>query len=230
MALQQDPSGNALEIALSYGCAIGSGRAIARFLGASSAITISIAVMATSAMATEVPNAASAAAIAMLIDEGKLKWDDPATKFLPGFQLYDPYATRDREPTVRNILDFPTLFASARNGWATTEQGVEGEDLKPLFEAIVEHVPAPGRDESGPLQALVTNLDSSPYHGRLAVCRIQRGTLKSAQEVALCTRSGDTGSTRSATPTAGGCSTSTSGASSTAPSSPCPTSRATAAP
>ena len=66
-------------------------------------------------------------------------------------------------------IDFPTLFASARNGWATTEQGVEGTDLVPLFEAIVEHVPAPGRDESGPLQALVTNLDSSPYHGRLAV-------------------------------------------------------------
>ena len=89
-------------------------------------------------------------------------------------------------------IDFPTLFASARNGWATTEQGVEGEDLKPLFEAIVAHVPAPGRDESGPLQALVTNLDSSPYHGRLAVVRVERGVLRDKQALAHMTRDGET--------------------------------------
>ncbi len=88
-------------------------------------------------------------------------------------------------------IEFPIVYASARSGWASTEQGVEGSDLTPLFAAIVEHVPAPDGDARGALQALVTNLDSSPYHGRLAVCRIQRGTLKSAQEVALCTRSGD---------------------------------------
>jgi GTP-binding protein TypA/BipA len=87
-------------------------------------------------------------------------------------------------------IEFPILYASARNGWAATEQGVDGNDLGPLFEAISEHVPAPGGDPDGPLQALVTNLDSSPYHGRLAVCRIERGALSSAQAVALCTRSG----------------------------------------
>jgi len=87
-------------------------------------------------------------------------------------------------------IEFPILYASARNGWATTEQDVEGTDLTPLFAAIARHVPAPGGDPSGPLQALVTNLDSSPYHGRLAVCRIERGTSSRAQEVALCTRTG----------------------------------------
>jgi GTP-binding protein len=87
-------------------------------------------------------------------------------------------------------IDFPILYASARNGWAATEQGVEGTDLVPLFEAIVEHVPAPGGDESGPLQALVTNLDSSPYHGRLAICRIERGVLRNGQSLTLMTRDG----------------------------------------
>jgi len=93
-------------------------------------------------------------------------------------------------------IDFPTLFASARNGWATTEQGVEGKDLVPLFEAIVEHVPAPGRDEGGPLQALVTNLDSSPYHGRLAICRVERGVLRQGQTLAHLTRDGETKSAK----------------------------------
>jgi GTP-binding protein len=88
-------------------------------------------------------------------------------------------------------IEFPILYASARNGWATTEEGVEGEDLGPLFEAVVEHVPAPGGDESGALQALVTNLDSSPYHGRLAVCRVERGVLRQGQSVAHMTREGE---------------------------------------
>ena len=88
-------------------------------------------------------------------------------------------------------IDFPTLFASARNGWATTEQGVEGTDLVPLFEAIVEHVPAPGRDESGPLQALVTNLDSSPYHGRMAVCGSSAASFATARPSRIMTREGE---------------------------------------
>jgi GTP-binding protein len=88
-------------------------------------------------------------------------------------------------------IDFPILYASARNGWAAVEQGATGSDLKPLFEAILRHVPPPGGDPAAPLQALVTNLDSSPYHGRLAICRIERGALAKAEQVALCTRSGD---------------------------------------
>ena len=88
-------------------------------------------------------------------------------------------------------IEFPILYASAKSGWAHPEEGVAGTDLGPLFQAILDHVPAPGGDPGAPLQALVTNLDSSPYHGRLAVCRIQRGTIAHAQEVALVTREGD---------------------------------------
>jgi GTP-binding protein TypA/BipA len=93
-------------------------------------------------------------------------------------------------------IEFPILYASARNGWATTEEGAEGADLVPLFEAIVEHVPAPGGDDSRPLQALVTNLDSSPYHGRLAVCRVERGVLRQGQAIAHMTREGETRTAR----------------------------------
>ncbi len=88
-------------------------------------------------------------------------------------------------------IEFPTLYASARNGWASADPGAGGGDLAPLFEAIVSHVPAPGRDESGTLQALVTNLDSSPYHGRLAICRVERGVLRQGQALALMTRDGE---------------------------------------
>ncbi len=88
-------------------------------------------------------------------------------------------------------IDFPILYAAAREGWATAEEGTVGTDLTPLFEAILEHIPAPPADPSAPLQALVTNLAASPYHGRLAVCRIERGRIAQGQEVAWCRRSGD---------------------------------------
>ena len=88
-------------------------------------------------------------------------------------------------------IEFPVLYASARSGWAAVEQGSEGIDLVPLFEAILEHVPAPGGDRAAPLQALVTNLDSSPYHGRLAVCRIERGAIERGARVAHCRRAGE---------------------------------------
>ncbi len=97
----------------------------------------------------------------------------------------------DLDATDKQI-DFPILYASARSGWAATEQGVEGSDLTPLFEAILEHVPEPGGNPDAPLQALVTNLDSSPYHGRLAVCRIFQGQITRAQDVAHLTREGET--------------------------------------
>ncbi len=83
-------------------------------------------------------------------------------------------------------IAFPILFTNARAGWATTERGKEGTDLVPLFEAIVEHVPAPVHDPGAPLQALVCNLDASPYVGRLAVCRIHHGTLRRGAVVGWC--------------------------------------------
>ena len=78
------------------------------------------------------------------------------------------------------------LYANARAGWAATEPGVEGTDLKPLFEAIIERIPAPSYDPAMTLQALVCNLDASPYVGRLAICRVYNGTLKKGSTVGWC--------------------------------------------
>jgi GTP-binding protein len=88
-------------------------------------------------------------------------------------------------------IEFPILYASAKHGWATATEGEQGEDLRPLFECLLETIPAPGGDPDQPLQALVTNLDSSPYHGRLAVCRLERGRIAKGEQVAWCQRSGE---------------------------------------
>ncbi|MHB8320157.1 MAG: translational GTPase TypA [Acidimicrobiales bacterium] len=83
-------------------------------------------------------------------------------------------------------IAFPILYSNARAGWASTEPGVEGTDLVPLFEALISHVPAPEYEPEASLQALVCNLDSSPYVGRLAVCRVYQGTLRRGENVAWC--------------------------------------------
>jgi len=83
-------------------------------------------------------------------------------------------------------IDFPIVYACARAGWASTDPTVEGSDLKPLFELLLDHVPAPTYEEGHPLQALVTNLDASPYVGRLALCRVQHGTIAKGAPVAWC--------------------------------------------
>jgi len=83
-------------------------------------------------------------------------------------------------------IDFPILYACARDGWATTVKGEVGTDLQPLFATILESIPAPVYEEDGPLQALVCNLDASPYLGRLAICRVIAGTMTKGQQVAWC--------------------------------------------
>ncbi len=87
------------------------------------------------------------------------------------------------------ILDVPIVYASGRNGaasWNKPENGTlpDNDDLEPLFDAIVKHIPAPTYDDEAPLQAHVTNLDASPFLGRLALLRIFNGTLKKGQTVA----------------------------------------------
>jgi GTP-binding protein len=87
------------------------------------------------------------------------------------------------------ILDVPVVYASGRNGAASWNKPADGElpdndDLEPLFDAILKHVPAPAYDDEAPLQAWVTNLDSSPFLGRLALLRVFNGTLKKGQTVA----------------------------------------------
>ena len=92
-------------------------------------------------------------------------------------------------------IDFPIVYASARDGRASLERpengGMpEGADLEPLFRTILETIPAPSYDDGAPLQAHVTNLDASPFLGRLALCRVHQGTIRKGQQVAWCRADG----------------------------------------
>ncbi|HEX9376546.1 MAG TPA: translational GTPase TypA [Actinomycetota bacterium] len=87
-------------------------------------------------------------------------------------------------------IAFPILYANARAGWASSDPRAHGTDLKPLFETLLEHIPAPEHDPAHPLQALVTNLDASPYVGRLALCRVLHGVIRKGQQAAWCRRDG----------------------------------------
>ena len=85
-------------------------------------------------------------------------------------------------------IEFPVISAIARDGKAVSGIGMPGEDddLTPLFQAIVDTIPAPTGDPDAPLQAIVTNLDASEYLGRLAIGRVMQGTLRRGEQVALC--------------------------------------------
>ena len=87
-------------------------------------------------------------------------------------------------------IEFPILYADAREGRCGPIPSALPEDLEPLFDALREHIPAPAFEEGHPLQALVTNLDASPYVGRLALCRVRNGTIRRGQEVAWCRADG----------------------------------------
>jgi len=94
-----------------------------------------------------------------------------------------------------HVLDFPVVYCSAKAGRASLTRPDDGSmpgapDLADLFETIFATIPAPKYEEGHPLQALVTNLDSSPYLGRLALCRVVNGTLSKGQTVAWCRRDG----------------------------------------
>ncbi len=82
-------------------------------------------------------------------------------------------------------LDAPFLYASGRDGWATPDPAGRRADLAPLFSAIVEHVPAPPAEPTGPFQMLVSTLDHSSYVGRIAIGRVERGLVRPGQEVAV---------------------------------------------
>src|SRR5919107_393504 len=87
-------------------------------------------------------------------------------------------------------IDFPIVYTNAKAGWASLEEGVEGSDLTPLLDLMLEKIPAPTYDEGTPLQAHVTNLDASPYVGRLAICRVRQGTIRNGQQLAWCRADG----------------------------------------
>jgi GTP-binding protein len=99
------------------------------------------------------------------------------------------------------VLDVPVVYASGRNGAASWNKPANGElpdneNLEPLFDAILKHIPAPTYDDTHPLQAHVTNLDSSPFLGRLALLRVFNGTIKKGQTVAWVKHDGTVSNVR----------------------------------
>lgn len=88
-------------------------------------------------------------------------------------------------------LDFPTLFASGREGWAVNNLADEHKDITPLVNKIIEHVPAPRCDETGPFKMLVTTLEADPFMGRILTGRILSGCLKTNQNIKAMTREGE---------------------------------------
>jgi GTP-binding protein len=116
-------------------------------------------------------------------------------------EVYELFLDLDADESQ---IEFPIVYTNAKAGWAVAEgrdeakagwaaaeEGVDGEDLRPLFDLLVEHVPAPSYHEGHPLQARVTNLDADPYVGRLALCRVHEGTIRKGQTVAWCRRDGE---------------------------------------
>ena len=83
-------------------------------------------------------------------------------------------------------IEFPVVYASGRDGYASLSIGEKGTDLRPLFESIVETIPAPEGDTEGPLQILFSNIDYDEYIGRIGVGRVVRGSVKNGQNVVLC--------------------------------------------
>jgi GTP-binding protein len=98
-------------------------------------------------------------------------------------EIYDLFIDLDAN---EEQLEFPVLYTNAKAGTATTVQSGGGSDLRPLFDAIVEHVPPPRGNADSPLQLLVANLDSSDYVGRIAIGRIFNGRVRIGDAVAVC--------------------------------------------
>ena len=93
------------------------------------------------------------------------------------FELFDKLGASEEQ------LDFPVVYASALEGWASLDPAARGGDMKPLFEAILRHVPMRDEDADGPLQLQICSLDYSSYVGKIGIGRIRRGRLRAAQEV-----------------------------------------------
>ena len=89
-------------------------------------------------------------------------------------------------------LEFPVVYASGRDGYASTDPNVPGTDMKPLFEMILREVPAPQGDRNGPAQILFSNIDHDDYVGRIGIGRVERGEVKDGQSMVLCCRDGST--------------------------------------
>jgi GTP-binding protein len=103
-------------------------------------------------------------------------------------EVYELFLDLDADETQ---IEFPIVYCNAREGRAGLAADELGDDLQPLFDVLLERIPAPSFTEGHPLQAHVTNLDASPYLGRLALCRIREGTIRKGQQVAWCRANGE---------------------------------------
>ncbi|HZU71878.1 MAG TPA: translational GTPase TypA [Acidimicrobiales bacterium] len=102
-------------------------------------------------------------------------------------EVYELFLDLDADESQ---IEFPIIYCNAKAGRASSSPEGQGTDLEPLFGAIFDHVPPPAFDPDHPLQALVTNLDASPYLGRLAICRVLHGTVQRGAQVAWCRSNG----------------------------------------
>ncbi|MFI5004211.1 MAG: translational GTPase TypA [Solirubrobacterales bacterium] len=110
-------------------------------------------------------------------------------------EVYELFLDLDADESQ---IDFPIVYCNAKAGRASLEydpaksgeEAVAGTDLAPLLDLLLEHIPAPTHDPEHPLQALVTNLDASPYVGRLAICRVRNGRIRRGQQIAWCRADG----------------------------------------
>ncbi len=104
-------------------------------------------------------------------------------------EVYELFLDLDADESQ---IDFPIVYTNAKAGQASLDPATPGTDLKPLLDLFVEHVPAPEYEPDHPLQAHVTNLDASPYVGRIAICRVRAGTIRRGETVAWCRSDGTT--------------------------------------
>ncbi len=108
-------------------------------------------------------------------------------------EVYDLFIDLD---ATEDQIEFPVLYTNAREGTATEDPAKPGEDLRPLFDAIVDHVPPPRGNPDAPLQMLVSNLDASDYLGRIAIGRIFNGTVRLNDQVVVMKLGGNVQSTK----------------------------------
>ena len=111
------------------------------------------------------------------------KVDRPGAR--PDYVINATFDLFDKLHATEAQLDFPVIYASGLNGWATMEAGVVGTDLAPMFDAMLQYVPAHEGAPDAPLQLQICSLDYSTYVGRIGIGRINQGTLKPMQDVAL---------------------------------------------
>jgi len=116
------------------------------------------------------------------------KVDRPGSR--PDYVINAAFDLFDKLGASEEQLDFPVVYASGLNGWAAMKEGAPGEqwgqDLAPLFDTVLAHVPANNGDPAAPLQLQISSLDYSTYVGRIGVGRITQGTIKTNQEVLVC--------------------------------------------